>query len=93
MYFEQFVKKWQKEYNAHVRALEKGMVKGFEGLDTAAVEEVDALKEMEKAKLEMRDREERKALTKGADGGPVAPKMNINVSELLPGLIDVNVNM
>lgn len=59
------------------------MVKGFEGLETAAVEEVNAMKEMEKAKLEMRDREERKAVTQGADGGPVAPKMNINVSLVL----------
>lgn len=80
VYFAKYVKKWEAEYNAHVRALEKGMVKGFEGLETAAVEEVDAMKEMEKAKVEIREREERKAVTQGADGGPVAPKMNINVS-------------
>lgn len=55
------------------------MVKGFEGLETATVEEVNAMKEMEKAKVEIQEREERKAITKGADGGPVAPKMNINV--------------
>jgi len=79
-YYATFVKKWESEYNAHVRALEKGMVKGFEGMESATVEEVDAMKEMEKAKLEMRDREEKKAVTKGADGGPVAPRMNINVS-------------
>lgn len=74
------MKKWEKEYNAHVRALEKGTIKGFEGLQNADVEEIDALKEMEKAKKEIRDREEKKAVTQGADGGPVAPKMNINVS-------------
>jgi hypothetical protein len=49
-------------------------------MESAAVEEVNAMKEMEKAKLEMKDREEKKAVTKGAGGGPVAPKMNINVS-------------
>jgi hypothetical protein len=65
--------------------LEKGKAKGFEGLDTAAVEEVDAMKEMEKAKVELKEREERKAVTKGADGGPVAPKMTLNVS--LPQMI------
>jgi proline-rich protein PRCC len=79
-YFAKYVKKWEAEYNAHVRALEKGMVKGFEGLETAVVEEIDAMKEMEKAKVEIREREERKAVTQGADGGPVAPKININVS-------------
>lgn len=63
-----------------MRALEKGAVKGFEGLDTAAVEEVDAMKEMERAKVELKEREERKAVTRGAGGGPVAPKMTLNVS-------------
>lgn len=80
-YYAKFVKKWQDEYDAHVRALEKGMVKGFEGLETASVEEVNAMKVMEKAKLEIKDREERKAITQGADGGPVAPKMTINASK------------
>lgn len=74
------LKKWELEYNAHVRALEKGAAKGFEGLDNANVEEVDAMKEMERAKVELKEREERKAVTKGADGGPVAPKMTLNVS-------------
>lgn len=79
VYYSNFLKKWETDYNAHVRALEKGMVKGFEGLETAAVEEVDAMKEMEKAKIEIQAREEKKAVTKGAEGAPVAPKMNINV--------------
>ncbi|KAF5380929.1 hypothetical protein D9615_003987 [Tricholomella constricta] len=81
VYYAKFVKKWHDEYNAHVRAMEKGMVKGFEGLDTASVEEVNAMKVMEKAKREIKEREERKAITQGADGGPVAPKMNINASK------------
>ncbi|KAF8892555.1 mitotic checkpoint regulator, MAD2B-interacting-domain-containing protein [Infundibulicybe gibba] len=81
-YYATFTKKWQDEYNAHVRALEKGMVKGFEGLENASVEEVDAMKEIEKAKFELKEREERKGITKDADGGPIAPKMTINASKL-----------
>ncbi|RDB21072.1 hypothetical protein Hypma_011639 [Hypsizygus marmoreus] len=81
VYFAKFVKKWEAEYNAHVRALEKGMVKGFEGLESATVEEVNAMKVMEKAKLEIRDREERKAVTQGSDGPPAAPKMKITASK------------
>ncbi|KAF8163337.1 mitotic checkpoint regulator, MAD2B-interacting-domain-containing protein [Crassisporium funariophilum] len=80
-YYSRFMKKWQNEYNAQVRALEKGTIKGFEGLRDAPVEEIDAMKEMEKAKKEIQDREERKAITQGAAGGPVAPKMNINASK------------
>ncbi|KAJ7774880.1 mitotic checkpoint regulator, MAD2B-interacting-domain-containing protein [Mycena metata] len=80
-YYQKFTKKWQAEYNAHVRALEKGQVKGFEGLDTAAVEEVDAMKEMEKAKLEMQERESRKAVTRGADGAPAAPNIKLTASK------------
>jgi len=44
------------------------------------VEEIDALKEMEKAKKEIKEREERKAITKGAGAeAAAAPRMNINV--------------
>lgn len=78
-YYNKFMKKWEQEYNAHVRALEKGTMKGFEGLQDAAVEEIDALKEMEKAKKEVQEREAKKAITQGAGGAPAAPKMNINV--------------
>ncbi|KAJ6496704.1 mitotic checkpoint regulator, MAD2B-interacting-domain-containing protein [Mycena vitilis] len=80
-YYSKFTKKWQAEYNAHVRALEKGQVKGFEGLDKAAVEEVDAMKEMEKAKLEIQERESRKAVTRGADGAPSAPNIKLTASK------------
>ncbi|KAJ7343457.1 mitotic checkpoint regulator, MAD2B-interacting-domain-containing protein [Mycena albidolilacea] len=80
-YYAKFTKKWQAEYNAHVRALEKGQVKGFEGLESAAVEEVDAMKEMEKAKLEMQERESRKAVTRGADGAPAAPNIKLTASK------------
>jgi hypothetical protein len=78
-YYGNYMKKWENEYNAHLRALETGTMKGFEGLHGASVEEVDAMKEMERAKKEIKEREEKKAITKGAGGGPVAPKMNINV--------------
>jgi len=80
-YYSKFTKKWQAEYNAHVRALEKGQVKGFEDLDKAAVEEVDAMKEMEKAKLEIQERESRKAVTRGADGAPSAPNIKLTASK------------
>ena len=78
-YYAKFMKNWEHEYNSQLRALEKGVIKGFEGLKDAPVEEIDALKEMEKAKKEIQEREEKKAVTLGAGGGPVAPKMNINV--------------
>ena len=78
-YYAKFMKKWEHDYNAQLRALEKGAIKGFEGLKDAPVEEIDALKEREKAKKEIREKEEKKAVTRGAGGGPVAPKMNINV--------------
>ena len=78
-YYAKFMKKWEHDYNSQLRALEKGAIKGFEGLEDAAVEEIDALKEMEKAKKEIQEKEEKKAVTRGAGGGPVAPKMNINV--------------
>ncbi len=78
-YYKKFYDKWKKEYDAHVRALEKGTVKGFEGAEEEAAE-VNALKVMEKAKREIQEREERKALTTAAAEVPDAPKMNIKVS-------------
>ena len=77
-YYQKFYRKWKKEYDDHVRALEKGTVKGFEGAEEQA-EEVNALEEMERAKLEIQEREERKALTTAAAAVPAAPKMNIKV--------------
>ncbi len=78
VYYRKFYDKWKKEYDAHVRALEKGKIKGFEGAEEQA-EEVNALREMEKAKQEIQEREERKALTTGSAEVPDAPKMNIKV--------------
>lgn len=64
-----------------MRRLEKGAAKGFEGYEEEA-SEVDAMKEMERAKVEIKEREERKALTKAA--GPVEePRMKLSVSFFL----------
>ncbi len=63
-----------------MRKLEKGAIKGFEGYEEGA-SEVDAMKEMEKTKLEVREREEKKALTKGATGPAAQPNMKFNVSD------------
>jgi len=81
-FYDKFRKKWEKEYNAHVRALEKGGAKGFEGYERGDVAEVDAAKEMERAKLEIKEREERKAVSKNTGGEPDKPKMNITASKL-----------
>ncbi|OJT04305.1 hypothetical protein TRAPUB_4939 [Trametes pubescens] len=81
-YYKKFYDKWKREYDAHVRALEKGKVKGFEDLDAEGLQEVNALQEMEKAKKEVQELEERKALTNGADAAPEAPKMNIKGAAL-----------
>ena len=58
------------------------MAKGFEGLESAEAQDVDAQKEMEMAKKEIQEREERKAVTRGAGGAPATPRMNIQVSNL-----------
>ncbi|KAI0665218.1 mitotic checkpoint regulator, MAD2B-interacting-domain-containing protein [Cubamyces menziesii] len=79
-YYKKFYDKWKREYEAHIRALEKGKIKGFEDAEDAA--EVNALKEMEKAKKEIQELEERKALTTAADAVPAAPKMNIKGAAL-----------
>lgn len=84
-YYTKFQKKWQAEYDAQVRALEKGAVKGFEDYDAAKAQEIDPVEEMERAKREVQEREERKALTKGAGAGPAEPKMKISVG-LLPSV-------
>ncbi|KAF9053715.1 hypothetical protein BDZ89DRAFT_1056284 [Hymenopellis radicata] len=81
-YFTKFAKKWQREYDAHVRALEKGAGKGFENLESSDVANVDAAQEMERAKKEIKEREDRKKISMGTDGEPAKPKMNINASKL-----------
>ncbi|KAJ3801313.1 mitotic checkpoint regulator, MAD2B-interacting-domain-containing protein [Lentinula aff. detonsa] len=81
-YFEKFRKRWEKAYNDHVRTLEKGAAKGFEGYDRQEMVDVDAAKEMERAKIEIKEREERKAVSKDPGGEPAKPKMNITAAKL-----------
>lgn len=78
-YYEKFRRKWQSDYDAYVRGLEKGAQRGFEGYEESA-SEVDAMKEMQKAKIEIKEREERKALTTGATGPAAEPNMTLTVS-------------
>jgi proline-rich protein PRCC len=77
-YYQQFYKKWKADYDRSVRALET-KEKGFEAADADDTQEIDAMREMEKAKKEIQDREEKKALTQGAGGEPAAPRMNVKV--------------
>jgi hypothetical protein len=77
-YYQTFYKKWQVDYNKYVRDLEKGKVKGFEALDEDEATGVNAMEEMEKARVGIQALEERKALTKGGNEAK-APKMNIKV--------------
>ncbi len=83
VYYQKFYKKWKKAYEDHVRALEKGVEKGFEDVERDGAQEVNALKEMERAKKEVQEREEKKALTAGAANNAAAPNMNIKVREVL----------
>lgn len=77
-YYQKFYDKWKAEYDREVRALEK-KEKGFEGADADDTQEVNASREREKAKKEVQEREEKKALTQGAGGEAAAPRMNIKV--------------
>ncbi|KAJ8700101.1 hypothetical protein PTI98_003160 [Pleurotus ostreatus] len=76
-YYNVYLKKWKKEYDDQVRALEKGAIKGFEGSEESA-EEVNMVTEMEKARREIQERESRKAVTTDATGEPAKPRMNID---------------
>ena len=64
-----------------MRDLEKGKIKGFEGLDEESTMGVDAMEEMAKAREEIQVKEERKALTQAQDQ-TAAPKMNIKGAAL-----------
>lgn len=77
-YYKSFYNKWKKQYDAHVRALERGE-RGFEDYDADVAGEVDAAAEMERAKVEVQELEERKALTKGGQDESDKPRMNIQV--------------
>ncbi|KAH9843033.1 mitotic checkpoint regulator, MAD2B-interacting-domain-containing protein, partial [Rhodofomes roseus] len=81
-YYRKFYDKWKKDYDNHVRALEKGAGKGFEDLETEGAQEVNAISEMERAKKEIQEIEEKKALTTGGADVPAAPKMNVKGAAL-----------
>ena len=81
-YYKTFYDKWKKEHDAYIRSLEKGTVKGFEGLDREGAAEVNAAEEMERAKQELQEREEKKGLTQGGQFVQSAPKMNIKGAAL-----------
>jgi hypothetical protein len=83
-YYQRFYGKWKADYDRSIRAFEK-KEKGFEGADTDDTQEVDALREMEKAKKEIQEREEKKALTQGAGGQQEAPRMNVKGSKVSKG--------
>ncbi|KAG1905796.1 mitotic checkpoint regulator, MAD2B-interacting-domain-containing protein [Suillus fuscotomentosus] len=77
-YYATFVKKWQKEYDAQVRALEKGEVER----EAEEAAEVNMQTEMEKARKEIKEREDRKALTGVKTGEPERPRMNVQGAKL-----------
>lgn len=71
---------WKRDYDAQVRAMEKNPEKGFEGADGEDTAEVNMVKEMERARMEIQEREEAKSLTQGtSEGQKAAPKMNVKV--------------
>ena len=81
-YYASYARKWQAEYDKHIRALEKAQYEPeTDGAD------VDMAAEMEKARVEIKEREDRKALTAGKatlneDGEPAKPKMNVKGAKL-----------
>jgi proline-rich protein PRCC len=80
-YYQAHYTKWKRAYDAHVRALERG-AKGFEAYDAERAQEVDGEAERARARVEVQEREERKALTTGAQGEPAAPRMNVQGAKL-----------
>ncbi|KLO13543.1 hypothetical protein SCHPADRAFT_904128 [Schizopora paradoxa] len=83
-YYKTYTDKWKKEYEAQIRAYEKGagMDRGFEGAAVdGAASEVNAVEQLDEAR---RVREERMELTKRTriEGEPKMPKMNINPQKI-----------
>jgi proline-rich protein PRCC len=79
-YYKTFYDRWKRDYDAHVRALERG-ARGFEAYDADTAEVVDGAAERERAKVEVKEREETKALTTGGEEGEekAKPRMNVQV--------------
>ena len=75
-YEPEFYRKHYEAWTTSAR-LDGASQKGFEGAEGDGTVEVDAQEQLDLARKE---REEKKALTKDANGGRTAPKMNIKVS-------------
>ncbi|KAI0035098.1 mitotic checkpoint regulator, MAD2B-interacting-domain-containing protein, partial [Vararia minispora EC-137] len=84
-YYRKFYTKWKADYDKQIRSLEKGVEKGFEGAQGDETREINAQKEMERAKREVQELEERKMLTTGGDRVPEGPRMNIQGAKLGKG--------
>ncbi|KAF9218290.1 hypothetical protein BS17DRAFT_742380 [Gyrodon lividus] len=79
-YYASYARKWKEDYDKQIRALEKSQY-------APGAEDVDMASEMEKARREIKEREEKKALTAGKagkqeDGEPVMPRMNVKGAKL-----------
>jgi hypothetical protein len=82
-YYASYAQKWKAAYDKHIRALEKAQYDP----ETDGARDVDMTAEMEKARKEIKDREDRKALTagkaeQGANGEPAMPRMNVQGAKL-----------
>ena len=82
-YYASYAKKWKAEYDKHIRALEKSQYEP----ESDGAQNVDMAAEMEKARRQIKEREERKALTAGntgqnENGEPAMPKMNVKGAKL-----------
>lgn len=82
-YYASYARKWQAEYDKHIRALEKSQYEP----ETDGAQNVDMAAEMEKARQEIKEREDRKALTAGIaaldeNGEPAMPRMNVKGAKL-----------
>ncbi|KAH0826925.1 mitotic checkpoint regulator, MAD2B-interacting-domain-containing protein [Lanmaoa asiatica] len=82
-YYASYAHKWKAEYDKHIRALEKSQYEPEAG----GAQDVDMGAEMEKARREIKEREDRKALTAGQtgqneNGEPAMPKMNVKGAKL-----------
>jgi len=82
-YYASYAKKWKAEYDKHIRALEKSQYDP----ETDGAQDIDMAAEMEKARREIKEREDKKALTSGntgqnENGEPVMPRMNVKGAKL-----------
>ena len=82
-YYASYAHKWKADYDKHIRALEKSQYE----FDKDGGQDVDMAAEMEKARREIKEREDRKALTTGnvgqdENGDPAMPRMNVKGAKL-----------